>query len=91
MNPRIGYAIVCRTLRLLDKARLASGYRSDNGFTRFEYKNTNSHHDHLICTRCSVNVEFENEGTEALQESMAWENRFRVQNHKLALDGLCEK
>jgi Fur family ferric uptake transcriptional regulator len=91
INPGIGYATIYRTLRLLAKAGIATECRFENGFTRFEYKNTNTHHDHLICTRCGVILEFENKRIEALQDDVARENRFRVQNHKLELYGLCEK
>jgi len=78
INPGIGYATIYRTLRLLVKASLATECRFENGFTRFEYKNTNTRYDHLICTRCGVIVEFENERIEALQNGVARENRFRV-------------
>ena len=77
-KPRYGYATIYRTLRLLVKASLATECRFENGFTRFEYKNTNTRYDHLICTRCGVIVEFENERIEALQNGVARENRFRV-------------
>lgn len=87
--PGIGYATIYRTLKLLAGAGLAEERRFEDGFTRFEYRNTDAHHDHLICTRCGVIVEFKNERIEALQHDVAREKGFKVQSHKLELYGLC--
>lgn len=87
----IGYATVYRTLKLLAEAGLAEERRFEDGFTRYECKNQNSHHDHLICTQCGTIIEFENERIEALQRDVAKKNRFQVQSHKLELYGLCHE
>jgi Fur family ferric uptake transcriptional regulator len=88
-HPGIGYATIYRTLRLLAEAGLAEERRFEDGFTRFEYKNPNAHHDHLICTGCGSILEFENERIEALQQDVASKKGFKVQSHKLELYGLC--
>ena len=88
-DPRIGYATVYRTLKLLAEAGLAHGQRFEDGFTRYEYNATDAHHDHLICTKCGRIIEFENEQIEALQQDVARKNRFKVQSHKLEMYGLC--
>lgn len=88
-HPRIGYATVYRTLKLLADAGLAEERRFEDGFTRYEYKATDGHHDHLICTRCGRIIEFENERIEQLQQDVARKNKFQVQSHKLELYGLC--
>lgn len=85
----IGYATVYRTLKLLAEAGLAEERRFEDGFTRYEYRSTDGHHDHLICTKCGAIIEFENERIEALQQDVARKNRFQVQSHKLELYGLC--
>jgi Fur family transcriptional regulator, ferric uptake regulator len=85
----IGYATVYRTLKLLAHAGLADERRFEDGFTRYEYKASNNHHDHLICTKCGAILEFENERIEALQQDVARRNHFLVQSHKLELYGLC--
>lgn len=90
-NPGIGYATVYRTLKLLADAGLAHERRFEDGFTRYEYNATDSHHDHLICNRCGAIIEFENEQIEQLQLSVAKKNRFLVQSHKLELYGLCSR
>jgi len=88
-HPSIGYATIYRTLKLLAKAGLAEERRFEDGFTRFEYRKPNAHHDHLICSGCGSIIEFENEGIEALQQDVASKNGFKVQSHKLEIYGLC--
>lgn len=88
-NPGIGYATVYRTLKLLAEAGLAEERHFEDGFTRYEYRATDGHHDHLICTRCGKIIEFENARIEELQADVAKKNRFLVQSHKLEIYGLC--
>ena len=88
-NPRIGYATVYRTLKLLAGAGLAEERRFHDGFTRFEYKNTDEHHDHLVCTQCGAIIEFENERIETLQQDVAKRKGFKVHSHRLELYGIC--
>ncbi len=90
VHPRIGFATVYRTLKLLAEAGMAEEQRFEDGFTRYEYRAPEGgHHDHLICTRCGEIVEFENERIEALQADEARKNGFRVESHKLEIYGLC--
>jgi Fur family ferric uptake transcriptional regulator len=89
VHPSIGYATVYRTLKLLTNAGLAEERRFEDGFTRYEYKVSDGHHDHLICTKCGTIIEFENKRIEALQQDVARKNRFKVQSHKLELYGFC--
>ena len=88
-HPGVGYATVYRTLKLLSEAGLAQERRFEDGFTRYEPATSDTHHDHLICTKCGTILEFENERIEALQQDVARKNRFKVQSHKLELYGLC--
>lgn len=88
-HPRIGYATVYRTLKLLAEAGMAEERRFEDGFTRYEYRATDGHHDHLICTRCGEIIEFENDQIEELQSNVAKRRHFRVLSHKLEIYGLC--
>ena len=90
-NPAIGYATVYRTLKLLAEAGLAEERHFEDGFNRYEYRATDGHHDHLICTKCGAILEFENEQIEQLQHHVAKKNRFLVQSHRLELYGLCSE
>lgn len=89
-NPRVGYATVYRTLRLLLESGLASARQFDEGQTRYEL--AREHHDHLICTKCGLILEFENTDIEKLQEETARKlGGFRVLRHKHELYCLCPK
>ena len=80
-NPKVGYATVYRTLKLLLDSGLASSRQFDDGQTRYEV--AGAHHDHLICVKCNLILEFENDEIERLQERMAAElGGFRVLRHK---------
>jgi Fur family ferric uptake transcriptional regulator len=89
-NPKVGYATVYRTLKLLLDSGLASSRQFDDGQTRYEV--AGAHHDHLICVKCGLILEFENDEIEELQEKMADElGGFRVLRHKHELYCLCPK
>jgi Fur family transcriptional regulator, ferric uptake regulator len=89
-NPRVGYATVYRTLRLLVDSGLASPRQFDEGQTRYEP--AGAHHDHLICVKCGLILEFENDEIEQLQEKMAHSlGGFSVLRHKHELYCLCPK
>jgi Fur family ferric uptake transcriptional regulator len=89
-NPNVGYATVYRTLRLLVDSGLANPRQFDEGQTRYEP--AGAHHDHLICVKCSLILEFENDEIEELQEKMARSlGGFQVLRHKHELYCLCPK
>ncbi|MBI2889629.1 MAG: transcriptional repressor [Nitrospirae bacterium] len=87
--PRIGYATVYRTLRLLVEAGLAEERQFGDGRARFESALHKGHHDHLICVKCGRIAEFENPRIEELQATAARRRGFKVRSHKLEIYGLC--
>jgi Fur family ferric uptake transcriptional regulator len=88
-DPKVGYATVYRTMKLLVECGLASERQFDATVTRFEV--AHSHHDHLICLECKTIVEFEDEEIEGLQEALARRYGFKLVSHKHELYGLCER
>jgi len=92
-NPRVGYATVYRTVKHLLDAGLAASRQFGDGQTRYEVAGSESrHHDHLICQKCRLILEFEEPEIERLQDSVASRlGGFRVIQHKLELYGLCPK
>ncbi|MBI4508490.1 MAG: transcriptional repressor [Deltaproteobacteria bacterium] len=89
-NPKVGYATVYRTLRLLVESGLANPRQFEDGQTRYEV--AGAHHDHLICVKCNMILEFESEEIERLQEQVAARlGGFRVLRHKHELYCLCPK
>ncbi len=58
-SPRIGYATVYRTLKLLVENGFAEPRRFGDGQTRFDPKvSEDDRHDHLICIDCRRVIEF---------------------------------
>ena len=88
-NPRIGYATVYRTLRLLEENGWASSYQFGDRTARFERRAAGQHHDHLICRTCGKIVEFESARIEELQSRIADREGFQIFDHKLELYGTC--
>ena len=87
---KVGYATVYRTLRLLVDGGLASARQFGDGQTRYEV--AGAHHDHLICEKCGLILEFEDKEIERLQEAVAKKlGGFSVLRHKHELYGLCPK
>ena len=89
VNPRIGYATVYRTMKLLTECGLAVERHFRDGEARYESLAEGHHHDHLICERCGKIVEFEEQRIEALQAAVARRLGFRFTGHKMELYGLC--
>lgn len=89
--PYIGYATVHRTLKLFADCGIATVRNFGDGAQRFEVCSENEHHDHLVCTKCGLIIEFENKQIERLQEQVAKSHAFSVVDHRLELYGLCEK
>ena len=92
-HPRVGYATVYRTLKLLADCGIAAARQFGDGQTRYEVMgDEHRHHDHLICTQCGLILEFENDTIEQLQDEMADRlGGFKLVRHKLELYGLCPK
>jgi Fur family transcriptional regulator, ferric uptake regulator len=58
INPRVGYATVYRTLKLLKECGLAAERHFADGEARFENVQEEGHHHHLLCDHCGKIVEF---------------------------------
>jgi Fur family transcriptional regulator, ferric uptake regulator len=88
-DPRVGYATVYRTLKMLAESGLANERHFGDGKARFEVAHLHTHHDHLICTECGRIVEFEEDRIEELQDQVARRHGFQLRSHKHELYGVC--
>lgn len=86
-SPKVGYATVYRTMKLLVEAGIATQRQFGDGQARYEL--AGEHHDHLICTKCGKIVEFEDDKIEALQESIADRFGFVLKRHRHEMYGIC--
>jgi Fur family ferric uptake transcriptional regulator len=87
----VGHATVYRTMKLLVDAGIATERNFSEGASRYEPadEHGDGHHDHLICTRCSRIIEFENHEIEELQLAVARNHGFKLIDHKMELYGIC--
>ncbi len=89
-NKKVGYATVYRTLKLLVDSGVAIHRQFGDGQSRFEV--AGEHHDHLICIKCGLIMEFEDEEIEELQDRIAARlGGFSVIRHRHELYGLCPR
>ena len=89
VNPRVGYATVYRTVKLLKECGLAAERHFADGQARFENLEAERHHDHIICERCGRIVEFEEQRIESLQQDITKRLGFQLTGHKMELYGIC--
>jgi Fur family ferric uptake transcriptional regulator len=89
-NKRVGYATVYRTLKLLVDSGIAHQRQFGDGQARYEI--AGDHHDHLICSKCGLILEFEDDEIERLQDKIAERlGGFEVIRHRHELYGLCPR
>jgi Fur family transcriptional regulator, ferric uptake regulator len=89
-QPKVGYATVYRTVKLLVDSGLAIERQFGDGQARYEV--VGDHHDHLICMKCGLILEFEDDDIERLQDKIAQRlGGFTVLRHRHELYGLCAK
>jgi Fur family ferric uptake transcriptional regulator len=86
----IGLATVYRVLGQLEQAGILTRSTFEAGKAVFEV-NEGTHHDHLICIACGAVDEFHDRAIERRQLAVAAEHGYELQDHSLALYGLCPK
>lgn len=90
-HPRIGYATVYRTMKIICDAGLARKIDFGEGMVRFEHKYGHEHHDHLVCVKCGRFIEIMSPEIESLQKKVTKEHGFTPISHKMQIFGLCKK
>ena len=86
----VSKATVYRTLKLLVEANFLDALEIGSRQAKFyEPVHGREHHDHMICLKCGLIVEFTDRTIESLQQKAAAKSKFRVLSHTLKLFGLC--
>jgi Fur family transcriptional regulator, ferric uptake regulator len=80
----VGIATVYRVLTQFESAGLVERHNFDSGPAVYEI-DQGDHHDHMVCTETGDVIEFHSDDIEALQESIATKNGYRVVGHSLVL------
>lgn len=80
----VGIATVYRVLTQFESAGLVERHNFDNGPAVYEI-DQGDHHDHMVCMESGEVIEFHSDEIEALQESIAKNQGYRVVGHSLVL------
>lgn len=84
----VGLATVYRVLTQFEQAGIVERHNFENNHSVFELARE-EHHDHLVCVRCGLVVEFQNEIIEKQQREIAKAEGFELTDHALVLYGVC--
>lgn len=90
MGDDVGLATVYRVLTQFEAAGLVSRHNFEGGSSVFELSQ-GEHHDHLVCVKCGLVVEFVDEVIEERQKSIAEKSQFQMTDHALTIYGICPK
>ena len=86
----VGLATVYRVLTQFETAGLVTRHYFEGGHSVFELE-SGEHHDHLVCMETGKVIEFQNDTIESLQETIAEELGFELDDHNLVLYGKPKK
>jgi Fur family ferric uptake transcriptional regulator len=89
-DEEIGVATIYRVLTQCEQAGLVKRHQFEGGRAVFEIAE-GEHHDHMICVRCGMVKEFNDETIERRQKEIAEKAGFKMAEHNMTLYGLCPK
>lgn len=89
-HPEIGRTTIYRTLKLFQRAGLASELLLGDE-ARFEPTYNRAHHDHFVCTTCGAIIEFASPEIERLQDEIASALGFTIEGHRHHIFGRCRR
>jgi Fur family ferric uptake transcriptional regulator len=86
----VGLATVYRVLTQFESAGLVQRHHFEGGRSVFELtRNELEHHDHMVCVKCGLVVEFFDEMIEQRQHDIAEAKGFEITEHSHYIYGLC--
>jgi Fur family transcriptional regulator, ferric uptake regulator len=91
LGHRLDPEFVRDTLKLMCQYGFASKRQFENGDILYEHLHLGQHHDHMVCTKCSKIMEFEDPQLEALQIRTAERHGFHLLQHKMEMYGICSQ
>jgi Fur family ferric uptake transcriptional regulator len=80
----IGLATVYRVLNQFESAGLVVKHNFEGGQAFYEL-DSGEHHDHMVCVETGKVIEFMSEEIEALQEKIATEHGYLIEDHSLVI------
>lgn len=89
----IGLATVYRTIALLEEIGVVSRLHLNDGCSRYELVHSDEHHmhHHLICNKCNVVIEVQDDLLEEIEKRISKEYKFIILDHSLKFFGHCKR
>ena len=87
-NKEINVATIYRVLSQFEESGIVNKLNFENNQSVYELSNV-EHHDHLVCVKCNLIIEFQDDVIEQHQLQIANKYNFQLTDHSLYLYGLC--
>jgi len=88
-HPNIGLVTIYRTLEILAKLELICELHAGGNCHSYTIS-APEHHHHLICSNCGIVVDFSGHHLGELEQKLALESGFKIEDHLLEFIGLCQ-
>ena len=88
-NKEINVATIYRVLSQFEESGIVNKLNFENNQAVYELSNV-EHHDHLVCVKCNIIIEFQDDVIEQHQLQIANKYGFQLTDHSLYLYGLCK-
>ena len=82
---------VLSSMELLFRFGFATRIEFEEKETQYEHRHLGLHHDHMVCTKCGMILEFRDEAIEKQQLKVAEAYGFHMLQHKMEIYGICSK
>nr|NJM04181.1 Fur family transcriptional regulator [Desulfobacula sp.] len=82
---------VLSSMELLHRFGFAAKIEFEDKETQYEHRHLGLHHDHMVCTKCGMILEFRDEAIERQQLKVAEAYGFHMLQHKMEIYGICSK
>ncbi|WP_394699734.1 Fur family transcriptional regulator [uncultured Pseudodesulfovibrio sp.] len=86
----LGMATIYRTLKVLLEADIVRKLEFGDGQSRYEQRNEEEQHLHMVCKRCGQTFEAPTVAVDWLFEELAKIHEFELHGHTAYLYGLCD-
>lgn len=91
ISPRISWATVYRTLKLMKKLGIIIERDFGKGLVCYELKDKGIRHGHLICSSCGKVIEIKNGEIKNILMEKAKKHKFEIVQDRMEGFGLCEE
>lgn len=81
--------LVFSSMDLLCRFGFATKIEFEDKETQYEHRHLGLHHDHMVCTKCGMILEFKDEAIEKQQLIVAEAYGFHMLQHKMEIYGIC--